>query len=63
MIAPCKNCPSRFLGCHSVCLKYGNYRTEQDALNQKRAEDKKIDLYSTDLSSYIKHKENRKARR
>lgn len=37
MIAPCKDCPDRVVGCHSTCERYKDYREEKDReLEQKR---------------------------
>ena len=33
MIAPCKDCQERTVGCHSSCDKYLAFRAERDALN------------------------------
>ena len=35
MIAPCKDCPDRELGCHTSCGKYIAYRKTQDEYNDK----------------------------
>lgn len=34
--APCKDCPDRVVGCHSICTKYTEYRKQQDAENEAR---------------------------
>lgn len=34
MNSPCYECPSRKLACHSRCIKYINYRTLVDNINQ-----------------------------
>ena len=37
MDAPCKDCPDRVLGCHSVCEKYKQFHEERTReLEQKR---------------------------
>lgn len=33
MIAPCKDCPDRCIGCHSVCAKYKDFRAACDAVS------------------------------
>ena len=39
MNAPCKDCPDRVLGCHSVCEKYKHFHEERTReLEQKRME-------------------------
>lgn len=43
MIAPCKDCRERHLGCHSECEKYKAYRETLDSKNAKRKEEINID--------------------
>lgn len=38
--APCKDCPDRYLGCHSSCPKYIEFRKEKDAENKQMSRDK-----------------------
>ena len=33
-IAPCKNCPTRYLGCHNKCYKYQSFRQARDEYNE-----------------------------
>ena len=39
---PCKNCDNRFVGCHSECLKYIDYRQKLDVYRQTEKTDKKV---------------------
>ena len=41
MKVPCKNCTTRYAGCHSKCEKYAEYRREIDKRNEflKSSED------------------------
>lgn len=32
MIAPCRECKARFVGCHARCEKYLAYRKERDKI-------------------------------
>lgn len=32
----CKDCPDRYVGCHSKCQKWNNYVTERDELYEKK---------------------------
>ena len=43
MTAPCKDCPDRKQGCHSVCPKYIAFRAERDKAAELRR--RNIDLY------------------
>ena len=44
MLCPCKNCPDRYIGCHSSCNKYISYKTELENFKDKvkKAKDKEI---------------------
>lgn len=33
---PCKNCPDRRVGCHSVCERYLEFKTKRDRIIAKR---------------------------
>lgn len=39
LVAPCKDCRDRELGCHSKCIKYMEFKKQQDALNKQRREE------------------------
>ena len=49
MIAPCKDCSDRFVGCHSVCPRYAEFREECEARRKKRAERYPIKDYTCEL--------------
>ena len=34
LIAPCKDCPNRCLGCHNKCYKYQAFRQAHDEYNE-----------------------------
>ena len=34
--APCKDCESRFLGCHSTCERYNDFKKYREELNEQR---------------------------
>ena len=36
MIAPCKDCPDRYLNCHDQCEKYKEYKEELDRVREIR---------------------------
>lgn len=42
LIAPCKNCTDRVVGCHSVCNEYLEY--EQERIKQKDMIDREKQL-------------------
>lgn len=33
---PCKDCPERYLGCHSSCEKYQMFREERNKFNSEK---------------------------
>lgn len=39
--SPCKNCQLRYVGCHSKCLKYIDFRQSVDVLKEQVNEKKK----------------------
>jgi hypothetical protein len=43
MNTPCKNCPNRFLGCHSTCEPYKEF--DQKCKDIREAKAKANDLY------------------
>lgn len=40
---PCKNCPDRRVGCHSVCEGYLKFKTERDEIIKRRRAEMSID--------------------
>lgn len=38
LLAPCKNCPDRYVGCHSQCESYKKFRKLKDIENQEARE-------------------------
>lgn len=46
-VAPCKNCLTRSLNCHSKCEHYIGYRKEQDQFNeeQRTGKEKQLSAY------------------
>ena len=55
MIAsPCKDCPERFIGCHSSCEKYRQYRSELDEIKAKRAADKDERAFASEIKGAVK---------
>ena len=38
LFAPCKNCPDRYVGCHSDCADYKKFRKLKDIENQEARE-------------------------
>ena len=57
LVAPCKDCPTRYLGCHDKCYKYQAFRQARDEYNEmvrKKREEYSND-YLCDLSKPYKH--------
>lgn len=50
MIAPCKECTSRFSGCHSFCEGYKQYRAELDIQNEEIRKKKYNENVATQFS-------------
>lgn len=59
MIEPsCKDCKERYVGCHSHCEKYLEFRKQLDEYNQKEKEEKK--LYGDVIAYNIKPSRRRR---
>lgn len=48
MIAPCKDCAERFVGCHASCGRYREYKAECDARREARVGRYVIKDYTVD---------------
>lgn len=53
MIAPCKTCKERKVGCHSVCERYAEYREIVDRLGKQRKEAVLVIDYITDRANAL----------
>lgn len=42
MRVPCKDCPDRKLGCHSICEKYIKYAEENKKAREMEAQQKSV---------------------
>ena len=42
ILAPCKDCPDRYVGCHSKCEKYLSFRKKLNEHNKKTREELRI---------------------
>jgi 5-formaminoimidazole-4-carboxamide-1-beta-D-ribofuranosyl 5'-monophosphate synthetase len=47
---PCKDCNERFLGCHSICDNYKNYKSKVDELKKTAFINK---TKFNDIQSYV----------
>ena len=56
--APCKDCKNRFLGCHSKCDKYKDYKKRSEELNDMKNKSENISMrgYINDMSIRRKKK-------
>ena len=50
--APCKDCERRFLGCHSTCEEYKEFKEFREAYNM----DRKAKLDSTNKTYILRYK-------
>lgn len=55
--SPCKDCKDRYLGCHSKCKKYNNFKKELAKYHVKEQEERK--LYE-DLKACEKERKKRR---
>ena len=54
IVSPCKDCLERFVGCHSSCAKYKQYRSELDAFKAIRAADKDERAFASEVKGAVK---------
>lgn len=54
IVSPCKDCPERFIGCHSSCERYKQYRSELDEFKAKRAADKDERAFASEIKGAVK---------
>lgn len=47
MSAPCKHCENRYIGCHSKCEKYIQYKKEMAEVDKKRK-------FDSDYADFVK---------
>lgn len=50
MTAPCKDCPTRYVGCHSECKAYQAYRAEHETHYKLRK-----DLMQLECDAVMRH--------
>lgn len=53
MIAPCKDCEERVLGCHSTCAKYIAFNESREIARKKNHEEVMANVYSKSLAKNI----------
>lgn len=58
----CKDCPDRYIGCHSMCERYKAFREELDELNEKiykaKERERDIDRYEREMCERNKRRRN-----
>ena len=55
--APCKDCPTRYLGCHDKCYKYQAFRQARDEYNElvRKKREEYSNPHLRDLTKTYKH--------
>lgn len=48
MIAPCKDCPERYQGCHATCEKYREFYEQNKQRLKERSEENIVNDYFGD---------------
>ena len=56
MLAPCKDCPDRVLGCHSVCEKYIAFDKYRKELLAKKSKENRMLSDVLDSNRYNRKK-------
>ena len=44
--APCKDCPDRFVGCHSVCVEYAKFKAQAEKIREEKNKEYVIQGYA-----------------
>ena len=60
MKSPCMGCEERYVGCHGKCVKYTNFRSKLDNVNQKIAVDNISKFYAGEHRERIKQSQHKK---
>lgn len=55
--AGCKNCNKRYIGCHSECEDYQNYK---DELEDMKAKIRKAKRNDSEMRDYVKKRNSKK---
>lgn len=50
--SPCKNCSSRYLGCHSQCGNYTSYKNNVAQINKARFNERRINRDYREVMKY-----------
>lgn len=58
--APCKDCPDRYVGCHSQCEKYQAFHKEREAFLEYKAKQNKLDDDCYNSSRHSKYAKKRR---
>lgn len=57
--APCKDCPDRYLGCHSECERYADFCRELERIRAARKEGSELNAYQSEAyRRLLKRKRN-----
>lgn len=59
--SPCKDCPNRYVGCHSTCVKYIDYQ-QKAAVEREEIKKKRTELYG-EYTEYIVGRHNDRNRK
>ena len=60
--SPCKDCPNRFVGCHSSCAKYIDFQQKLE-IKRKEMKNKKVEETGGGYTEYIVGVHNARKRR
>ena len=60
--SPCKDCDSRFVGCHASCIKYIDFQ-QASIIRNKEIKQKKKELRGEEYTNYIVGRHNDRNRK
>lgn len=53
MLSPCKDCKTRFVGCHGNCESYLTWKLDNEKIKDKRRKSEELDTFLK--TRYIRH--------
>ena len=62
-VSPCKDCPDRYIGCHSTCEKYIEWRKNEKQYNDGIKFKQNIERIKEEHAIEYQYKRKRKRRR
>lgn len=46
---PCKECETRYIGCHDSCFRYGKWKEKRNEMKRRQQEEYEKDIFLYDV--------------